>query len=171
MQPESKGGRLGLTPLVVCALIVLADQLTKVWIVSWSGASLMWRHTLIPGFFQLVYIRNPGAAWGVFGGQTHLLSLLSFGMLVFLLAFRRSIIGDTRVHRFAFGLLLGGIIGNLIDRVKHGSVVDFLDVYFGDWHWPAFNVADSAICVSVFLYILSSFWMKDHPLNDRRKAA
>ena len=162
---------MGLTPLVVCALIVLADQLTKIWIVQLSEASLLWRRPVIPDLFQLVYIRNPGAAWGVFGGHTHLLSLLSFGMLVFLLSMRRSIVADTRIHRFGFGLLLGGIIGNLIDRVKHGSVVDFLDFYIGDSHFPAFNVADSAICVSVGLYILSSFWMKDHPLNEHRKSA
>jgi signal peptidase II len=114
---------------------------------------------VIPRLFDLHYVRNTGAAWGMFAGFSHLLVLVSVVMLTVLVVFRRSIMTDSLMHRCATALMIGGIVGNLVDRVRLGYVVDFLDFYWlertGPHHFPAFNVADSAICAGVGLYILT----------------
>ena len=113
--------------------------------------------TVIPGFFNLHYIRNEGAAWGMFAGWRLLLILFSLAMLLLMLIRQRDIFLMQRFGRLALGLLVGGIIGNLIDRIRLGYVVDFLDFHGGAWHFPAFNVADSAICIGIGLYLLGQF--------------
>lgn len=148
-------------PLVITVLIVVADQATKEWVRSVFG--LGDSRELIAGFFSFTYVRNTGAAWGMMGGQNTWLSLLSIVMLAVMVIFRRSFLSDTTVHRSALGLMLGGIIGNLLDRVRLGFVTDFLDVYIGSHHWPAFNIADAAICTGVGLYMLTSFRANQKP--------
>ena len=113
---------------------------------------------LVPGFFNLTYIRNTGAAWGMFSGQNLALAVLAVAMLAALVAFRRKILPPGRLHRVALGLLCGGIAGNLFDRLRLDYVVDFLDFFHRGWHFPAFNVADSAICVAVGIYVLASLF-------------
>lgn len=150
--------------LLLGLAVVLLDQLTKVWIRSflvYGGEPV----TVIPGLFNLVYVRNEGAAWGILGGQLALLILLSLVVLAFLAAGHRKVLNPTLDHRLALGLMIGGICGNLIDRVRLGWVMDFLDFHLGAYHWPAFNVADAAICTAVGIYLLSSFWHSRHPLK------
>lgn len=141
--------------LLLTIAIVLLDQVTKylVMVRFHLGESLV----IIPGLFSLTYVRNLGAAWGILGGWNALLVLLSAGVLVALIVFRRSILTDSLIHRLSLGLMLGGIIGNLFDRIRLQYVVDFLDFYWTNHHFPVFNVADSAICVGVGLYMISSF--------------
>ena len=143
-----------LVVLLSLGLIVL-DQATKYWITSiyFPGDSL----PVIPGLFSLTYVRNPGAAWGMMGGFTGVLSVVSFAVLALLIVFRRSFLTDSLLHRLCLGLMIGGIVGNLLDRIRLQYVVDFLDFYWRTHHFPAFNVADSAICVGVGLYLLSAF--------------
>ena len=144
-----------MTPLLVALCVVLLDQASKEWV---RGAfSLHESVPVIPGFFHLTYIRNTGAAWGMFSGQNIALSALALVMLAVLVVFRRKILPPGRVHRVALGLLCGGIAGNLLDRVGHGHVVDFLDFHFSSYIYPTFNVADSGIVCGVSLYILFSF--------------
>lgn len=121
---------------------------------------------VVPGYFDLVYVRNTGAAWGMLNGMSGWLAVLSVVMLAAIVIWRRSLISDTLAHRFAFGLITGGIVGNFIDRVRLQYVVDFLDFHWGVHHFPAFNVADSAICVGVGLYILTAFLNASHPLRE-----
>ena len=143
-----------MTPLLVALLVILLDQATKEWV---RGAfSLHESVPVIPGFFHLTYIRNTGAAWGMFSGQNLALSLLAFAMLVALVLFRRKILPPGKPHRVALGLLCGGIVGNLFDRLRLDYVVDFLDFFHRGWHFPAFNVADSAICIGVAIYVLGT---------------
>lgn len=151
--------------LVLILAVVLLDQFTKVWVRSTMvyGGDFQ---EVIPGFFNLVYVRNPGAAWGMLGGQQALLILLSGVVLVLLVVFSRRVLNPTLDHRILFGLMIGGILGNLIDRIKLGWVTDFLDFHIGTYHWPSFNVADSAICIAVGLYLLSSLWHSRHPLKN-----
>lgn len=111
---------------------------------------------IIPGFFNLVLIYNKGAAWGILRDQGWGLTLLAFVALVFLLAIRRHFTHVGRTPRIALGLLIGGISGNLMDRLLYGHVIDFLSFYIGKFQWPAFNVADSAICIGVGLYLFDS---------------
>ncbi|HMP76757.1 MAG TPA: signal peptidase II [Kiritimatiellia bacterium] len=156
-------------PLVVAAVIALSDQWTKA--VVRAGFALGESRPVIDGFFNLTYVRNTGAAWGIFGGQNTYLTILSIVMLVVMVCFRRSFLGDTWEHRLALGLMIGGIVGNLHDRIRLGWVTDFFDFYIRGWHWPAFNIADAAICTGVGIYIISAFWISKHPLNDRRDEA
>jgi signal peptidase II len=121
---------------------------------------------IISGFFDLTHVRNPGAAWGILGGQNAWLTVLSVVLLALMLIFRRSFLSNTWDHRLALGLLIGGIVGNVMDRIRLGGVTDFLDFYWRGHHWPAFNVADAAICTGVGIYILSSLWLKQHPLRE-----
>ncbi|MBC8207201.1 MAG: signal peptidase II [Kiritimatiellales bacterium] len=151
--------------LILCLIVVLLDQFTKVWVRSsfvCGGESL----EVIPGFFNLVYVRNPGAAWGMLGGQQVILIALSVVVFILLAVFHRRVLNPTLDHRIALGLMLGGVLGNMIDRIKLGWVTDFLDFHIGTHHWPSFNVADSAICIAVGIYLLSSLWHKSHPLKN-----
>jgi signal peptidase II len=145
----------------IAVLVVLADQITKYLIIHRFalGESVV----VLPGIFDLRYIRNTGAAWGIFSGYNTVLVPLSFVMIILLTVFRRHFVTDAKIHRVALGLMIGGIVGNLIDRVKWQYVIDFLDFYFRTSHFPAFNVADSSICTGVALYILAQFLIKDRP--------
>ena len=152
--------------LAVGLAILVSDQITKQ-IVRYTF-NLGESRPVIDGFFDLTYVRNPGAAWGMFRDFNGALVILSVVMLVLLVIFRKSFISDTRLHRLAFGLMIGGILGNLMDRIRLASVTDFLDFYIAGHHWPAFNIADSAICIGVGIYIISAFWTSGHPLNEHR---
>ncbi len=150
--------------LILGLVVVLLDQFTKLWVRTayiYGGDPQI----VIPGFFNLVYVRNEGAAWGLFGGQQALLVILSVVVLILLAVHHRKVLNPTVDHRIALGLMIGGICGNLIDRIRVGWVTDFLDFYVGPYHWPSFNVADSAICTAVGIYLLSSLWHTRHPLK------
>jgi len=140
----------------------LADQLTKVWINSrlplgsYGPAGIV----IFPGFFNLVHVGNTGAAWSMFTGRSTLLALLALLTLAAIFHWRRQLGLRQTVAQLCFGLLCGGTVGNLLDRVVHGHVIDFLDFHFGSYIYPTFNVADAAICVGVFGYLL---WSLRHP--------
>ena len=152
--------------LILSLAVALCDQATKYAITRhfYLSESI----PLVPGFFNLAYVRNTGAAWGMLGGLNNWLALLSVVMLIGMVVFRRSFLTDITIHRCALGLMIGGIVGNLADRVRLDFVVDFLDFHWGLHHFPAFNVADSAICVGVGLYLLSFLFVKSHPLHGTR---
>jgi len=151
--------------LILALVVVTLDQLTKLWV---RGAFIYGGEpqAVIPGFFNLVYVRNEGAAWGMLGGQMPILIILSIVVLILLAVYHRKVLNPTIDHRIALGLMVGGICGNLIDRIRVGWVTDFLDFHIGPYHWPSFNVADSAICIAVGLYLLSSLWHTRHPLKN-----
>lgn len=139
----------------IALLIVVLDQLTKLLVLRWVDPENP--IGVIAGCFRLVNWGNTGAAWGIFQNSNTVLAVVSVLTVIVLYLFRKSF----QIHRtgtqVAFGLIVGGIIGNMIDRFRYGQVVDFLDFYVDGHHWPAFNVADSAICVGVGLYILMTW--------------
>ena len=141
----------------LAALVVLADQATKALVMS--HFALGERLALAP-FFNLVFVYNPGAAFSFLseagGWQKPLLVAFALGAaaIVSVLIVRRPL---ERLLCTGLALILGGAIGNVIDRLRFGQVVDFLDFHAGGWHWPAFNVADSAITVGAVLLILEGF--------------
>jgi signal peptidase II len=142
--------------LCLSIFIALLDQITKFIIKSTFNPG---EHvSVVTGFFDVVYIQNTGAAWGMLSGFNNWLILVSIVMVVVLVFFRRHFISDTLIHRIVMGLMIGGVVGNLVDRLKSGRVVDFLDFQWRGHHWPAFNVADSAICIGVGLYIISQLF-------------
>jgi signal peptidase II len=129
------------------ALSVALDQATK----AWATASLepLGSVTIIPGFFNLTYVRNTGVAFGMFAGHGFLVAAFMIGLVALALFVSRGVNWAQLEPNLAGGALAGGALGNLIDRIRIGHVVDFLDFYVGTHHWPSFNVADSLICVSV----------------------
>ena len=152
---------------LIAVTIVALDQLSK-WLVVCSIRPEETR-VVISGFFSLVNWRNTGAAWGIFRDYNFVLTAISLLTVLALYLFRHSFQLSRPGPRLALGLIAGGIIGNLIDRVHIGSVIDFLSFYVGEYHWPAFNVADSAICVGVGLYILLS-WRNTSAAEKNRAA-
>ncbi|MGW8160892.1 MAG: signal peptidase II [Desulfobulbales bacterium] len=148
-----------LIPAAVAAVVVIVDQLTKLWIMT--TFVLHGEKSVIPGFFNLVYVTNTGAAFGFLAGskswlrQTFFIAVAIIALIVILVAYDH-LKKQGRIFIYSLALIAGGAIGNLLDRLRFGSVVDFLDFYVGAHHWPAFNVADSAITTGVALFILGT---------------
>jgi signal peptidase II len=147
--------------LSVAAAVLALDQYTKRWIVAHLAFGTYGVDygaiQVVPGFFYIVHVGNTGAAWSIFSGQSLILAALAAATLVVIFVWRKALGIVGAYAQVCFGLLCGGIAGNLVDRVMRGHVVDFLDFHFGHYVYPTFNVADSAICIGVALYILSSF--------------
>lgn len=149
--------------LLVLALAVFAsDQATKLWIAARLPFNPMHAHggandiVLARGFAYLIHVGNTGAAWSMFSGRGVFLALLAAVTLVAIYFWRHALGLRERIAQVCFGLLCGGILGNLVDRLLHGHVIDFLDLHFGTYVYPTFNVADSGICVGVILYLIQS---------------
>lgn len=144
--------------LAIAILVVLLDQATKAWILS--TMRLHESFAVISGFFNITSVRNPGAAFGFLAGAPPLFRAVFFiavtvgAILLILYYLRISRIDDFPLIS-SLALIFAGAAGNLIDRVRFGEVVDFLDVYIGSYHWPAFNVADSAITVGASVMIVA----------------
>ncbi|MBL9188843.1 MAG: signal peptidase II [Opitutaceae bacterium] len=172
--PPSKIQRLAAyRRLLVIAVIVLAlDQATKLWINARVPFDPLHTHgvggdiEVIRGFFYVIHVGNTGAAWSMFAGRSTLLALLACGTLVAIGLWRHSLGLRAPAAQVSFGLLCGGIVGNLIDRLAHGHVIDFLDFHFGSYVYPTFNVADSGICVGVISYLWQSLRAK--PASEAR---
>ena len=136
--------------LFLSILIIAADQLSKFFIVSnfQFGESIK----IIDGFLYITHTRNTGAAWGIFGEHTEYLAIFSvvatIALIILLLYIKRAF------GAFSLALIIGGAVGNAIDRIRLGWVVDFIDAYIFGYDFPAFNVADSAITAGVFLLII-----------------
>ena len=143
--------------VTISLAIIVLDTITK-WLVS-ANISLHDAVTVIPNLFSIVHVRNTGAAFGIgANAESQVVPLLlnSGAILVFLIVVAyalRTPLSD-RTLQVGLHLILGGAIGNLVDRFRFGYVVDFLDFYVRDHHWPAFNVADSAICIGIALLFL-----------------
>lgn len=145
--------------------VLVPDQITK-WLVQ-QHLALNESVPVIPGLFDLVHVSNLGAAFG-FLNTTDItwqralfvaVTLLALAVISYMLA--KAGDGETFLV-WGLGLILGGALGNLVDRVRFGHVVDFLDFYVGDWHWPAFNVADMGISLGAACLILSLYRKKPH---------
>ena len=140
--------------LALSAVIIILDIWTKALVLA--RIELYEAIPVIPNFFQLVHVRNTGAAFGIGAnaGSRLVPLLLNTGAIavfcVVVVYALRSPVTD-RLLQTGLHLILGGAVGNLLDRFRFGYVIDFLDVYIGEHHWPAFNVADSAICIGIAL--------------------
>lgn len=162
MRTEPAPNKFLLLALIAGATIAL-DQISKLFIQK--SFRLNESVVVIQRFFSLTYIRNPGAAFGLFADRPDgfrtifflVISIIALSLLVF---FFRQLPKEDTSALISISLLFGGAIGNLIDRVRLGEVVDFLDFYVGAFHWPAFNVADSAITVGISLLMLNLFLAK-----------
>ena len=145
--------------LGVAVVVAILDQLTKYWVIAFFDARP-------PGapvaeftpFFNLVLTGNRGMSFGLFNNDaaanTAVFTVLAAAIVIALILWLRR--AETAVLRVGIGLVIGGAIGNVIDRLWHGAVVDFLDFHLGGWHWFAFNLADAAICLGVVALLLDS---------------
>ncbi|MGE3511020.1 MAG: signal peptidase II [Vicinamibacterales bacterium] len=150
-------------------IIVVLDQVTKAMVRAWLP--LHESATAIPGFMDFTHVRNTGAAFGFldavhFPGKTAVLALVATVALIGIGMYSAALASHQLLARVGLALVSGGAAGNLIDRLFVGSVVDFVDVYFGSWHFWTFNVADSAITVGVIIMLLDMLWPTGHPTSD-----
>jgi len=148
--------------LLISPAVIILDQITK-WAVL-KSIPLYGSYPVIEGFFNIVHVRNRGIAFGIMnrpdGSQItiYILTVVTLAA-IFLLFFWFSRLGaEERKTAYGLALVIGGALGNLIDRIRMGEVVDFLDIHVGTFHWPAFNVADSAITLGVFWLALTIFF-------------
>ena len=126
---------------------------------------------VIPDFFNLIHVRNTGGAFGIFGGKGGVgmvffmsVSIIAVGAIFFLL---RKVEDDEKILALSFSLVLAGAVGNLIDRLLYGEVIDFLEFYYSSFYWPAFNIADSAICIGIGLMAFEML-IRDHKKSKIR---
>ena len=153
--------------------IVLLDQLTK-FIVN-SSLPLYGSKTVIPRLLDIVHVHNEGVAFGLMNSLDHpqkgyLTSGLAIAALASIAYYARHVRAEERLARLGLSLILGGAAGNLIDRLRQGFVVDFIDVYWRGWHFWAFNVADAAITAGATLVFVELLFMNrhaSHPAADR----
>ena len=152
--------------------VVLVDRASKAWFESRTVEG--WHHELIHNFIYLVHSRNPGIAFGVFADSP------SMTMRIVLIIGSAAVIGALAwlfvaghsggsLTAAGLALLLGGATGNVTDRIVHGAVTDFFEVWLGSYHWPAFNVADSAITIGAALIIIDVLFFHKHHAHDVTK--
>ena len=148
---------VNLLPNIFLILSIIAlDQVTKLAILGRDVVDI-YPEMEITSFLNLVLVQNKGISFGLFSRYEigWLISILTIGIVVVLFIWMRKL--ERAILALPFSLIIGGAIGNLIDRLNYGFVVDFIDFHFFGWHWPAFNVADSAITVGVIFLLIASF--------------
>lgn len=184
--PQPAGGMAGVAPPIATAtgladvpdlprhpslfwwltlLIIAADQMSKA--VVRSVVALYDSHTIIPGLLDLAHVRNEGVAFGLFNSSDlqHkwiLTTGLALAALAGITYYARHIRQEERLARIGLSMILGGAIGNLIDRVRNGYVLDFVDVYFRGWHFWAFNVADACITFGALFVFFDLLFVRPH---------
>ena len=157
--------RRRLSLLAILAAVVLLDQASKAWVKR--SLDLHEVRPIVDGFLSLSHVQNRGAAFGILSDadlpyQSAIFSVVSFLALGAIAVYASRLPIDARLPRFALSLVLGGAVGNLIDRIRLGYVVDFVHVYWRRYQWPDFNVADSAISVGVVLLLLDMIRTPEH---------
>jgi len=157
----------------IVALVVLSDQATKLLIVRYF--QLYESLPVVPGFINLTHLTNTGAAFGFLAGQpdawrhVFFVSIAVTALVVIFFLFLR-LRRESLWYELSLALIAGGALGNLIDRIRVGSVIDFIDVHIGSHHWPAFNVADSSITVGVAVFLVYSLFFEDKHEASRGQA-
>lgn len=150
--------RVTLFLVLPAGLVIALDQFTKLLLIH--ILRLYESMVVIPGFFDLVHVRNRGIAFGLLNHlgtswSSIVLSAVTAVAVILLIFWLTRLKEEERWMAFGLALIIGGAVGNLIDRIRLGEVVDFLDFYVGSFHWPAFNIADSAVTVGTFWVALS----------------
>ena len=136
---------------LIASLVVISDFITKRMILKWVKP---YESIDILPFINIVHVENEGAAFGLFSSLGNsIFVIISIVAIIVIIAYLAKI--RSRLEIFSISLILGGATGNLIDRLTVGKVVDFIDFFVGKWHWPAFNVADSALTVGIILFLIA----------------
>ncbi len=151
------------------AFVVVFDQVTKYWV---TDSLYLFQSIPIMPSLNLVLVHNTGAAFSFLsdagGWQRWFFAVLAIVVSIVIIVWITRLKQHELRLAIALSLVLGGAIGNVWDRIAHGYVIDFIDVYYGGWHWPAFNVADSAICIGAVLLIIDALFNKEaQPQADK----
>jgi signal peptidase II len=158
--------------LAIAGTVILLDQLTKHWIIA--TLRLHEGFAVVDGFFNIIHVRNPGAAFGFLAGASPAFRSVFFlavtlVAILLIIHYLRHTLRQAGIEKlpvvFSLALILAGAVGNLIDRLRFGEVVDFLDVYIGTTHWPAFNVADASISTGAAILVIALFVKKEEKRN------
>lgn len=152
----------------IIGLVLILDQATK-YLVE-KHVRLYETITIVPGFFNLTHVRNRGAAFGILATMPGMwrslffisVTIIAVAVIAFLIR-----TAHERLPVFAFSLIAGGAVGNLVDRVRYAEVVDFIQWYVKDYYWPSFNIADSAISAGVALLVVDMLFAKKHQENAK----
>ncbi len=153
---------------ITAILVLAADQVSKAWIRD--NIPLWGRETVIPNFFNLVHVLNKGAAFGFLNTENATwqpyffitVTLLATACIIYILHWGPR---QDKIFILGLGLILGGALGNVVDRIRFGAVLDFLDIYFQTFHWPAFNIADVAITTGALALLISFYRRKSNVSN------
>ena len=138
---------------LISSLVLVFDYITKRVIVN---KVMLYEHIDVLPFLRIVHVENKGAAFGMFAALGNNVFIIISLIAVFFIIYYLSRI-QKGLELYALSLILGGAAGNLLDRIRLGKVIDFIDVFVGEWHWPAFNVADSALTVGIIMFIWANF--------------
>ncbi len=142
----------------VSSTILLLDYITKLLIVK--NVQLSETIDLLP-FLRIVHVKNTGAAFGLFSNlSNNVFVAISFVAIILITLYMRKV--SNRLELFSLSLILGGAVGNLVDRLRIAKVIDFIDFFVGEYHWPAFNVADSALTVGIILFLIANIRQWKH---------
>jgi len=159
--------------VIIIPVVFILDQITKRWAVN----NLKGRPAVdvIKGFFDFRYVDNPGAAWGIFGSldasiRKPFFVIVSIIAILFIIYFFIRIKKEQRVLSVAISFILGGAFGNFYDRSINGYVVDFIHWFYKDYHWPTFNIADSAISFGVILMIFHMIFLEKGEAKEKKKS-
>ncbi len=137
---------------VIAVICLIIDQLSKILVINTLDFEV--QNSIIPSFFSLTYIKNYGAAWGIFSNGTIVLAVLSLLFLFFAVKYVLELKSANTLSIISYGMLLGGVTGNLIDRLFRGCVIDFLSFNIFSYNFPIFNVADCFIVISIIFIII-----------------
>lgn len=149
---------------ILSGIVALIDQISKLVVVNTlkTSGSLV----IIQDFFNLTYVENDGAAWGIFSGNRWFLIIISIIAIYAVIKYFLLDVNVSKIEFVGYSLLLGGIIGNLIDRIFNGYIVDFIEFIFGNYHFPVFNMADMAIVIGVAMVVI---YLMINATRQRRK--
>ena len=160
-----KDKKVLLLSLFLIILIIIVDQFTKQWALHFISDIIektngVHSHVKKTSFFNVVLVYNNGISFGIFNNLFFMKNIL-FIIISCITAFLIYLLFKTKdnANLIAFAFIIGGAIGNLIDRAIYGAVIDFLDFHIKTLHWPAFNIADSAVCIGVIIYIINDFFL------------
>ncbi len=150
---------------LISVTVIILDYITKMAIVEYVA---QYDSIDLLSFLRIVHVRNPGAAFGLFAGVSNYVFIAIYlaAMSMIIIYALKSLHG---LELFASALIIGGATGNLIDRLTVGEVIDFIDFFVNDWHWPAFNVADSALTVGIIIFLIANLSAGRHANNEKFK--
>ena len=152
--------------LIIAIVVLIIDQLSKMIASAYLVDNIL---TLIPNFFKLEYALNTGAAWSILNNKQALLIIISIILMIILFMFNKKFKENKR-NNIAFGLLFGGIWGNLVDRIFHSYVIDFLSFKIFNYDYPIFNIADIAVVIGILLLIIAIIKGEDNENSSKRKS-